>query len=72
MLKEKASFELLHGKPPLYSHSKSFRCLAYVHDYHLPEDKFRARSKICVFLDYALGQKGWRSYDLDIDKFILS
>lgn len=72
LLKCKTPYELLFVKLPFYSHIKSFCCLAYVHDHDLPKDKLRARSRTFVFLGYPFGKKGWRLYDLESKKIILS
>lgn len=40
LLKGQTPFEMLYGMPPLYSHVRSFRCLAQVHVHNLPKDKF--------------------------------
>lgn len=66
LLNGKTLFELLHGKLPSYSHIRSFGCLAHVHDHKLPKDKFRARSRVCIFLEYPFNKKGWRFYDIKI------
>lgn len=72
LLKAKMPYELLHGKMLSYSHIRSFGCLAYVHDHDLPRDKFRARSRVCIFLGYPFNKKGCRFYDLDKRKIIYS
>lgn len=60
LLKGKTPFKLLHGPLPTYSHISVFGCLAYVHDHDLPKDKFRSRTRLCVFLGYPHGKKGWK------------
>lgn len=65
LLKGKARYELLLGKLPLYSHIRSFSCLASVHDHDLPKDKLHAQSHVRVFIGYPFGKKGRQFYGLE-------
>lgn len=69
---DKTPYELLHGKLLPYSHLRTFGCLAYVPDHNLPKDKLRERSRQCVSLGCLFGKKGWRLYDYQATKFIIS
>ncbi|XP_070024857.1 uncharacterized protein [Nicotiana sylvestris] len=46
LLNHKSSFELLYGKPPYYSHLRSFGCLCYATVPKVHRDKFGARDVI--------------------------
>lgn len=63
---------MLFNKPPSYYHLKSFECLAYVHDYGIPKDKFRAWGCKWIFLCYSYGKNGWKFYDLQTQEFLTS
>jgi len=36
------------------------------------KDKFALRSKMCVFLGYPFGKKGWKVYDLETQEIFVS
>lgn len=69
LLGDKTPYDLLLGNAPSYSHN--FGCLAYVHDKKLPKDKFRDRSRPCVFLGIHMTRKGGAFIILKL-RFILS
>lgn len=71
LLKRKPPEKILHGNTP-YSQIKLFGCLAFVHDHNLPKDKFRDRSRPCIFLGHPYGKKGWRLFEVNAKKFIIS
>ncbi|XP_075083355.1 uncharacterized protein LOC142167098 [Nicotiana tabacum] len=64
LLHHKSPFELLYGKPPSYSHLRSFGCLCYATVPRVHRDKFGARSVPCVFLVYPFAKKGYKLYKL--------
>lgn len=72
LLNRKYPFELLHGHTSSYAHIKIFGYLAFAHDHDLPKDKFRTRSRPCVFTGYPFGKKEWRLYDIQNKKFFIS
>ena len=49
-----------------------FGCLCYAHKSSRDKDKFKARSRRCIFVGYPFGKKGWRLYDLENDEFFVS
>ncbi|KAM1627395.1 hypothetical protein ACFX1R_017067 [Malus domestica] len=63
LLHYKTPYELLHAKPPTFSHIRVFGCLAYATNVHVSH-KFDARARRCVFLGYPFGQKAYKLYDL--------
>ncbi|KAH9678849.1 retrovirus-related pol polyprotein from transposon RE1 [Citrus sinensis] len=65
-------YELLHGKPPLYAHFRSFGCLCYARYVPRDKNKFNPRRRQCVFVGYAHGKKGWRVFDLETNEFFVS
>ena len=51
------------GKKPDISHLKVFGCIAYV---HIPDErrtKLDPKAEKCIFIGYALQQKGYRCYN---------
>ncbi|CAA7042208.1 unnamed protein product [Microthlaspi erraticum] len=72
ILRGKTPFELLYNRPPPINHLRVFGCLCYVHNLHHGGDKFAPRSKKSVFLGYPFGKKGWRVYDLETRKMLIS
>lgn len=67
----KSPFELLYGKPPLFSHLRVFGCLCYATNL-IKNDKFGARSRAAVFLGYAVIQKGYKLLDLNTKQLFVS
>ncbi|XP_074318154.1 uncharacterized protein LOC141654946 [Silene latifolia] len=64
-------FEVLFKTSPDYSHLEgNWSCLCYAAQ--KVGDKFEPRASRCVFLGYPFAQKGYRLYDLDKKKVILS
>lgn len=63
-------YECLMKKPPSYDHLKVIGCLCYASC--KSSDTFAPRAKKCVFLGYPYGQKGYKLYDLQSHKIILS
>ncbi|KAK9178380.1 hypothetical protein WN943_027570 [Citrus x changshan-huyou] len=72
LLDGKTPYELLHGKPPLYAHFRSFGCLCYARYVPRDKNKFNPRSRQCVFVGYPHGKKGWRVFDLETNEFFVS
>ncbi|KAJ1697014.1 hypothetical protein LUZ63_005526 [Rhynchospora breviuscula] len=68
--KNKTPYEVLFDKPPLYGAVRVFGCLCYIKS--RTSDKFKSRSRKCVFVGYHFGQKGWRVYDLETNEFVVS
>ena len=54
--------EAWSGRKPNLSHLKIFGCVCYV---HVPDElrtKLDSKSKKCIFIGYAIEQKGYRCY----------
>lgn len=71
LLANKSLFELLYQKLPPLAHLRVFGCLCYAVVVH-PAHKFASRARHCVFLGYPTGHKGYKLYDLDSKKFLVS
>ncbi|CAB79159.1 LTR retrotransposon like protein [Arabidopsis thaliana] len=72
LLQGKSPYEMLYKTAPKYSHLRVFGSLCYAHNQNHKGDKFAARSRRCVFVGYPHGQKGWRLFDLEEQKFFVS
>ena len=70
VLNWKTPYELLMNKPVVFDHLKVFGSLCY--PAHKTNDKFAPTAKRCIFLGYPYAQKGYKLYDLDQHKIILS
>jgi transposase InsO family protein len=62
-LQDQSPYFLLYNKPPSYDMLHTFGCICYVHLSSLERTKLTPQSVECVFLGYAVGQKGFRCYD---------
>ena len=71
-LKEKTPFESLFGRRPDISRLKVFGCVSYV---HIPDNQHRkldAKAHKAIFVGYTPGIKGYKLYDLEKKKFVVS
>ena len=71
LLDQKSPFEILYGKPPSYTHTRVFGCLAFATNTH-PTSKFDTHAKKSIFLGYPSGQKAYKLYDLDTKKIFIN
>jgi hypothetical protein len=65
-------YEVLFGKAPSYDDMKVFGCLTYFRNTETRGDKFAPRGKAGVFLGYPLGTKGYKVYDLEKRRIIIT
>ena len=72
LLSGKTPYEILYNKAPAYDHLRVFSTLCFAKNHLSYKDKFTSRSQKCFFVGYPLGQKGWRPYDLETQKFFVS
>ncbi|KAL4586016.1 hypothetical protein LXL04_010646 [Taraxacum kok-saghyz] len=68
----KTPFEILFKQQPDYSHMKVFGCLVYTRNTDTKGDKFEVRGRRGIFLGYPQGKKGYRVYDLESKKIVVS
>lgn len=43
----------------------------YVYRILRDKDKFIVRSRVCVFVGFSFGKKGWKVYDIEKDEFFV-
>ncbi|KAL1215125.1 Retrovirus-related Pol polyprotein from transposon RE1 [Cardamine amara subsp. amara] len=72
LLHDKTTYEILHGKKPVYKHLRILGLLCYIHNQDTKGDKFHSRSRKCVLVGYPYGKKGWRVFDLERQSFCVS
>lgn len=65
-------FSKLFQKPTSYTHLKVFGCLCYPNQNHPHTKKLSPRSSRCILLGYPSSHSGYRCYDLQTKKIILS
>ncbi|XP_010463099.1 PREDICTED: uncharacterized protein LOC104743749 [Camelina sativa] len=49
-----------------------FGSACYVHCLTRDKDKFGQRSRLCVFVGYSSGKKGWKVFDIERNEFLVS
>ncbi|KAK1416343.1 hypothetical protein QVD17_32133 [Tagetes erecta] len=72
VINNKTPYEVLLGRDPEYDHMRVFGCLAYYRNTETNGDKFEPRGKPGVFLGYPHGKKGYKVYDLEERKMVVS
>ena len=71
-LKEKTPFVSLFGRRPDISQLKVFGCVSYVHVPDNQRRKLDAKAPKAIFVGYPPGVKGYKLYDLEKTKFVVS
>jgi hypothetical protein len=72
IIENKTPYEILHNSKPDYDHMRVFGCLAYYRSVETKGDKFDVRGRPGVFLGYPPGTKGYKVYDLQHHKMVIS
>ncbi|XP_075103101.1 uncharacterized protein LOC142177755 [Nicotiana tabacum] len=70
-LEKKCPYEMLHNKLAKLDHLRVFSCLYFASNLPIC-DKFTTRAKKCIIIGYSENQKGYRLYNLDSRKVIVS
>ncbi|CAL9004144.1 unnamed protein product [Prunus brigantina] len=68
----KTPFEAFTGRKPGIKHLKVFGCICYTHVPSSLRQKFDDKSRKGVFMGYGSCEKGYRVYDLQSKKIVLS
>ena len=71
-LKDKTPFESLFRRRPDISQLKVFGCVSYVHIPDNQRRKLDAKAHKAIFVGYPPGVKGYKLYDLEKKKFVVS
>ena len=64
LLNNVTPYEKLLGHPPTYAHLRLFGCLCFAYSFCRNKSKFDPRVRVCIFLGYPHGIKGYKLYDL--------
>lgn len=71
-LGHKTPYELLYNQKPEYDHIRVFGCLTYFWSIETKGDKFEVRGRPGVFLGYPHGTKGYKIFDIENKKIVVS
>ncbi|CAL2265939.1 unnamed protein product [Prunus armeniaca] len=71
-LSKKTPFEAYSGRKPGIKHLKVFGSLCYAHVPKQQRQKLDLASKRCIFLGYGNCEKGYRLYNIETEKVIVS
>lgn len=71
-INNQTSFYLLFNKRPTYDHLRSFGCLCYPNLNNATIHKLSPRSSQCIFLGYPTQHRGYRCFDLNTKRIIIS
>ena len=70
--KGRSPYEVIHGRKPDYNLLRVFGSACYVHRAARDKDKFGEHSRLCVFLGYPFGKKGYRVFDMEREEILVS
>src|SRR6266567_8893647 len=71
-VKEKTSYEVWHRSKPSVSHLQVWGCVAYVHIQRDKRAKLSSHMEKYIFIGYPEGYKGWKFYNPETKKVIIS
>ena len=68
----KTPYEVWNSRKPDISHLRVWGCLAYVHVQKDKRAKLGSHMEKCIFIGYPSGYKGWKFYNPETEKVIIS
>lgn len=71
-VKNMIPFEAWSGFKPSVSHFKVFGCIGYAHIPTEKRTKFDDKSQKCIFVGYSTSSKGYRLFNVETEKLIVS
>ncbi|KAJ0539365.1 putative RNA-directed DNA polymerase [Helianthus annuus] len=72
LIENKTPYEIIHQEKPNFNLLRVFGCLAYYRNTDTNGDKLEERGKAGVFLGYPSGTKGYKVFDVQKNKMIIS
>ena len=63
IVQNQTPYDMLFGSPPSYNLLRVFGCVCFVLLQDHERNKLQSRSRLCCFLRYGIGKKGYRCYD---------
>ena len=72
VLNEQSPFEVLNKTKPSIEHLRVFGCVCFVSKPGEQRDKLDAKSTICMFLGYCTTQRGYKCYDTERNRVMIS
>ena len=63
IVQNQTPYDLLFGSSPSYDLLRVFGCVCFILLQDHERNKLQSRSRLCCFLRYGIGQKGYRCYD---------
>ncbi|KAD4888928.1 hypothetical protein E3N88_21001 [Mikania micrantha] len=72
VLKNISPYEVVSGEKPDYEAMRVFGCLSYYRNTNTKGDKFEPRGMPGVFIGYPQGTKGYKIYDMESRKIVVS
>ena len=72
VLKNQSPYMVLYEKEPNYFSFRAFGCLAFASTFPSTRDKFSPQAVPTIFMGYPLGYKGYRLYNIQTRKFLIS
>ena len=72
VLEFKSPLEVMKGRKIDLSHLRVFGCICFVHIQSLHRDKLDPRAAKCIFLGYSSTQKGYKCYNPQLRRLIVS
>ncbi|KAI3719915.1 hypothetical protein L6452_20821 [Arctium lappa] len=72
VIDNKTPYEIVFGQRPDYDFMKVFGCLAYYGNTETKGDKFEMKGRPGIFLGYPTGSKGYKIYDIEKRRMVVS
>ncbi|KAI3681211.1 hypothetical protein L6452_35996 [Arctium lappa] len=72
VLHDATPYEIVFKQKPNYDHMRVFGCLAYYRSIETGGDKFELRGRPGIFVGYPQGTKGYKVYDIENKKIMIS
>lgn len=69
---DKTPYKAWHGRTPAVHYFKTFGCVVHIKEVKPHLKKLEDRSKLMVFLGYEPGTKGYRVYDPDANRVVIT